>query len=220
MQKKIIVGNLGADAELKRENGREFVSMSIANTERRKKEDGSYEERVNWVSATLNGDGGNLLQYLKKGARVYAYGDYTVRMYHSEKQRALVAGVNLFIRDIELISTNVDAVPRDLYDINGAAHRITKLFWCQDSINTELYDRNGVAYHVDDKGFVYPPQPVLSTAVANSQEATQLAGQNQSAETNFENQPADNNFADGQPFTDKNQDTGEPLANKPKRARK
>lgn len=216
MQKKIIVGNLGADAELKRENGREFVSMSIANTERRKKDDGTYEEKTSWVSATLNGDGGNLLQYLKKGARVYAYGDYSVRMYHSEKQRALVAGVNLYIRDIELISTNVDAVPRDLYDINGAAHRIVKLYWCQDTVSAELYDRNGVAYHVDEKGFVYPPQPVQQDPAKVSESAEQ----NLPVQTTAANNEQAAQFQDGQPFTDNSNNTAEPLATKPKRNRK
>lgn len=175
MQKKIIVGNLGADAELKTENGRQFVSMSIANTERRKKDDGTYTETTNWVSATLNGDGGKLLQYLKKGARVYAYGDYAVRMYHSEKQRALVAGVNLYIRDIEILSTNTDAVPRDLYDETGAAHRITKYYWVQDVKKTMLYDRNGAGYLVDEQGFVWPPsstQPAEEQPAEESQDSS------------------------------------------------
>lgn len=169
MQKKIIVGNLGADAEIKRENGREFVSFSIANTERHRKADGSYEEKTTWVSATLNGNGGNLFQYLKKGAKVYAYGDYSVRMFHSEKQRALVAGVNLYVRDIELISTNVDAVPRDLYDENGVACRVAKYFWVENKKSCQLFDRNGTPYTIDEKGFVWPT--AMSGAAAEVSES-------------------------------------------------
>lgn len=187
MQKKIIVGNLGADAELKTENGRQYVSMSIANTERHKKNDGTYTETTTWVSATINGDGGNLLQYLKKGARVYAYGDYTVRTYHSEKQRALVAGVNLYIRDIELISTNSDAVPRDIYDENGTAHRVTKYYRVEDCRKTMLYDRNGVGFLVDEQGFVWPPsseQPDSDNQASNAQ----LAG-----DTPFTGEPVNTN---------------------------
>lgn len=187
MQKKIIVGNLGADAEIKRENGREFVSFSIANTERHRKPDGSYEEKTNWVSATLNGNGGNLFQFLKKGAKVYAYGDYSVRMFHSEKQRALVAGVNLYVRDIELISTNVDAVPRDLYDEDGVAHRVSKYFWVEDKKKCQLYDRNGTPYLIDDKGFVWPP----AAATAAEDSAT-----NDSQDVNS-NATSDINAADG-----------------------
>lgn len=192
MQKKIIVGNLGADAELKTENGRQFVSMSIANTERRKKDDGTYTETTTWVSATLNGDGGNLLQYLKKGAKVYAYGDYTVRMYHSEKQRALVAGVNLYIRDIELLSTNTDAVPRDLYDETGAAHRITKYYWVQDAKKTMLYDRNGAGYLVDEQGFVWPPnneQPAQEDQASSAQQSDVQ----QADDAPFTSEPVDTN---------------------------
>lgn len=173
MQKKIIVGNLGADAEVRRENGREFVSMSIANTERRKREDGTIVETTNWVSATLNGNGGNLLQYLKKGARVYAYGDYSVRMFHSEKQRALVAGVNLFIRDIELIATNTDPIPRDLYDEEGIAHTIQKYYWCVDAKKCQLYDRRGLPYLVDDAGFVWAPNTPSSVGNITTSEDIQ-----------------------------------------------
>lgn len=191
MQKKIIVGNLGADAEVKRENGREFVSFSIANTERRRKDDGSYEEKTNWVSATLNGNGGNLLQYLKKGAKVYAYGDYSVRMFHSEKQRALVAGVNLYVRDIELISTNVDAVPRDLYDEDGVAYRIAKLFWLNGKKKCQLYDRNGTPYLIDDKGFVWPPATSAAaaedSASSDSQEVDGNANTEEINEKDFDN---------------------------------
>lgn len=172
MQKKIIVGNLGADAEIKRENGREFVSFSIANTERHRKEDGTYVEKTTWVSATLNGNGGNLFQYLKKGAKVYAYGDYSVRMFHSEKQRALVAGVNLYVRDIELISTNVDAIPRDLYDEDGIACRVAKYYWVENKVKCQLYDRNGTPYMVDAKGFVWPIDTSATTEGNNADDNT------------------------------------------------
>ena len=194
MQKKIIVGNLGADAEIKRENGREFVSFSIANTERRRKPDGSYEEKTNWVSATLNGDGGNLFQYLKKGAKVYAYGDYSVRMFHSEKQRALVAGVNLYVRDIELISTNVDAVPRDLYDGDGVAYRVSKYYWVEGKVKCQLYDRNGTLYLVDQNGFVWPPAAEAAAATAAESNALGNSGDSQVVTTDG---ATDDDGADG-----------------------
>ena len=70
MMKLTVMGNLGGDAELRSENGKQFVSMSIASTETFQKGDGTKEERTQWISATLNGDGGKLLPYLKKGTKV------------------------------------------------------------------------------------------------------------------------------------------------------
>lgn len=154
MNKLEVIGNLGADAEVKVENGKKFVSLSIADTRRRKKADGTTEEKTLWVSATINGDGGELMQYLVKGVKVWATGDMEVRTYHSEKQRCLVAGVKMFVRDIQLISTNVDEVPRDLYDKDGVAHRVTKHFYCDTAKGTDLYNKTGEMFTTSKEGWV------------------------------------------------------------------
>ena len=154
MNRYEVIGNLGANAEVKNENGKQFVSLRIADTRVRTKSDGSKEEKTTWVSATINGDGGNLLKYLIKGAKVWATGEMELQLYHSEKQRSLVAGVKLFVRDMQLISTNVDDVPRDLYDEHGAAHRTAKYYLCQDIKGTRLFDRAGREYQVDENGWV------------------------------------------------------------------
>lgn len=168
MQQYAIIGNLGSDAEVKNENGRSFVSLSIANTQRRTDAQGNVKETTDWVSATINGDGGNLLPYLKKGAKVYAIGDMSLRQYHSEKDHCLKAGVNLYIRSIELISTNVDAVPRELYDKNGLCYKVAKYYMVGDQSVTELYDRRGQAYTVKD-GWVAPIQAQQATTDATDQ---------------------------------------------------
>lgn len=169
MLKFIVEGNLGGDAEKKTENGRTFVSMSIADTTRRADESGQVKEKTQWISATINGDGGNLLPYLKKGARVHVIGDGEVRMYHSEKQRALVAGLKVFVREIELTGSSPEAVPRDLYDTDGVAHRISKYYHCPDAPGSILYNRSGEPFTVDANGWV---------------SATGLQGQQESATTN------------------------------------
>ena len=156
MKKLTVIGNLGSDASLHREKGQEFVSMSIADTEKHKDQNGKEYERTEWISATLNGDGGNLLPYLKKGTRVYAYGDCTTRLFHSEKDRQMKAGLRLFIRNIELVGAMPDAVPRDLYDTDGVAHRVGKYFFCQDVRDAILYDRSSNRYAVSPDGWVHP----------------------------------------------------------------
>lgn len=170
MMKLTVMGNLGGDAELRSENGKQFVSMSIASTETFQKGDGTKEERTQWISATLNGDGGKLLQYLKKGTKVYVTGDPVARMYHSEKQRQLVAGFKVFIRDIELVSVNTDDVPRTLYDIDGAAHAVTKHFYCPDAAGLSLYGRTGQEFGVDANGWVAPIQQEQVEATTNEEE--------------------------------------------------
>lgn len=166
MIKMQIIGNLGADAQVYSENGSKFVKLSIADTVHRKKADGSTEEKTTWVSATINGDGGELVQYLKKGTKVYASGDARVKTFHSEKQRALVAGIDLFIRDIQLISVNRDDVPHDLYDIEGNAHAISKWFYSAEVRNQPLYSKNGEEFTVDANGWVRHVQQVNDEAPA------------------------------------------------------
>lgn len=172
MIKLTVLGNLGSDAELRKDAGQPFVSMSIAHTERRRDASGKEYEVTEWVSATLNGDGGNLLQYLKKGTKVIAMGDAALRLYHSEKERKMKAGFKLFIRSIELVGAMPDAVPSTLYDTDGVAHHIEKYYYCQDAQGRTLYDRGARAYSVAPEGWVTQSSP----APANpAQEATDVA---------------------------------------------
>lgn len=180
MLKLQIIGNLGSDAEVVREQGSQFVKLSIAHTEKRKGDDGHEREVTTWVSATINGDGGNLLPYLKKGTRVYAYGDLALRVFHSEKERRMMAGINLFIRNIELLGGSSDDVPRDLYDIDGVAHKVGKYYYVADVRNQPLYDRSAAEYLVDASGWVTKHQPEEAADASG----TQSQVDNSSAEAN------------------------------------
>lgn len=158
MKKLSVIGNLGGDAVRKVENGRPFLSFSIADTRRRTDEQGNTSETTEWISATMNGENERLLPYLKKGVKVYASGDCAVRQYHSEKQRALVAGLNLYVRELELISTNTEAVPRDLYDPQGVAYRVQKFYNVGKIESQCLFDRQGAQFYVDENGWVSIPE--------------------------------------------------------------
>lgn len=162
MIKLTIIGNLGADAELKNQDGRSYVSFRVAHSERRQQADGTTKETTLWVSCTINGDGGRLVSYLKKGTKVFVSGDADVRLYNSSKDHCLKAGLNCFVHDIELISTNVDAVPRELYDSNGVAHPVTKAYGVTNFMDGTLYDRNAQPYSVT-KGWVVP-QPTAEAS--------------------------------------------------------
>lgn len=178
MRKLEIIGNLGADAELRNENGSQFVKLSIAENVRRKDASGREYESTEWTNATINGDGGNLLPYLKKGTKVYATGDISLRLFHSEKERRMIPSINLFVRSIELVGGQVDEVPRDLYDLDGVAHRVTKHYYCADTRGQLLYSKSGAEYNVDIQGWVSPvQQPQPDNVDTAGSEATTADGQ-------------------------------------------
>lgn len=103
MIKMEIIGNLGADAQLQVYNGNKFVSFRIANTDAwTDKATGEIKKSTQWISCTLNGDGGNLLPYLKKGTKIFVRGNAQIVVYSSPKTHQMEAGVNLFVREIEL----------------------------------------------------------------------------------------------------------------------
>lgn len=67
MIETIMIGNIGNDAVVRRNNGQAFVSFSVAHTDKYKNRDGQNVEDTMWVSVSVDGDGGGLTQYLTKG---------------------------------------------------------------------------------------------------------------------------------------------------------
>ena len=103
MIKVEIIGNLGADAMLQEKNGNRFVAFRVANTDKWvDKATGQVIESTQWISCTLNGDGGALLPYLKKGTKVFVRGNAQFVVFSSATTRQMEVGVNLFVREIEL----------------------------------------------------------------------------------------------------------------------
>lgn len=137
MFKASIIGNLGSDAKVQDYQGNKFVSFDVAETKKYKKADGTDVEETTWVSCTLNGDGGNLLQYLKKGKKVYVDGDCSVRVYSSKVKRAIVAGVNLAVRNIELIGGITEDVPKQICDDQGRLIETFKAYYIDPNIAKE-----------------------------------------------------------------------------------
>lgn len=103
MIKMEIIGNLGADAEVKLYNGNKFVSFRVAHTDKWvDQQSGVISSQTTWVSCSLNGDGGGLTPYLKKGTKVFLRGTPNFVTYSSPKTHKMETGVNLFVREIEL----------------------------------------------------------------------------------------------------------------------
>lgn len=103
MIKMEIIGNLGADAEVKVYNGNKFVSFRVAHSDKWvDQQTGVISTQTTWVSCSLNGDGGGLTPYLKKGTKVFVRGTPNFVTYSSPKTHKFETGVNLFVREIEL----------------------------------------------------------------------------------------------------------------------
>lgn len=105
MLKCEIIGNLGADAESRTVNGQSFVSFRVAHSvTSTDTQTGAVTESTTWVSCTLNGDGGRVLPYLRKGTKVFLRGSVVLRLYvGNDGQRH--AGLNLYVAELELLNS-------------------------------------------------------------------------------------------------------------------
>ena len=83
VNKVILIGNLGADPEIKSfQNGGKIANIRIATSEQWKdRMTGERKERTEWHNVVINGDGlvGVVERYLKKGSKVYVEGQLQTR---------------------------------------------------------------------------------------------------------------------------------------------
>lgn len=189
MQIYSLIGNLGADAKIVDNNGKPFISFNVADTDRWKDEGGNIHESTTWVQCTLNGGAAEnkVFEYLKAGTKVFVMGRMRTRVYSSEKERRMVAGVNLYVMQVELVGGSSDEVPRKLIDPKDATiHNVYKAYYIRQeelaSMSKQLVDKAGQLYDVNEYGFIIPVQ----------------TGQNQAEQApQSENEPS----TDDAPFT-------------------
>jgi single-strand DNA-binding protein len=88
VNKVILVGNLGADPEVKSfQNGGRICNLRIATSEDWKdKNTGEKKERTEWHTVVLNSDGlvGVAERFLKKGSKVYIEGSLRTRKWQDQ----------------------------------------------------------------------------------------------------------------------------------------
>lgn len=95
MLKADIIGNLGANAQTKQINGKDYVSFDIAHTEK---------DTTVWISALWRGNGGNLMQYLTKGTSVFVRGNLSAGTYTTRSGEVRVS-LSIMVSEINLISS-------------------------------------------------------------------------------------------------------------------
>lgn len=89
-----ILGNLGKDAEIKNINGKDYLSFSVASTEKK-----GDQEVTTWISV-LAGNNPNLLPYLRKGQQVFVSGRMTAGIYQS--QNSFDIDLSVFAQTLQL----------------------------------------------------------------------------------------------------------------------
>lgn len=183
-----VIGNLGRDAEKRQDNGREYLQFSVAHTVRFKRADGSVQENTTWVSCFYGNTEGDIINYLKAGQRVFVRGNAETRLYSSEKDRKLKAGITINVREIELVGGSSEAVPRELATVDGEIAPVNKYYWVDlqrfgDNKPGTLYDRKGTPFAVTKDGWVTPVENAVSDVQQEQQQAVQEDAQTKDKKT-------------------------------------
>lgn len=167
MLKAELIGNLGADAEIKSGEGYAFVSMRVANTEKWRDENGDEHSVTEWVDVTYSKTDSGLLPFLKSGMKIYVRGFVRQRVYSSQKDRKMKAGLTINATEIELCGGSSDNVPRSLIiPQTGEVVEVGKRYlanvdtskWKKDDKGF-LVDKAGNQYELAKGGWVSPMVP-------------------------------------------------------------
>lgn len=109
MLKLEVIGNLGADAEVRNVNGSVFTSFRVADSRKvANRQTGEVTETTTWVSCTINGSADNLIPYLKRGQKVFVRGNAELKVYVSSSDGQRHAGLNLFVTEIQLCGSRAE----------------------------------------------------------------------------------------------------------------
>ena len=86
LNKVQIIGNLGADPEIKYSaNGTAMANLKVATSDSRKNKEGEWEERTEWHRVLLLGrNAENAKDYLHKGSKVYIEGKIETRSWDDQ----------------------------------------------------------------------------------------------------------------------------------------
>lgn len=103
-----LIGNLGADAQVKSKNGNSFLCFNVAHTARVKQSNSEVVDQTQWVSVTMNHYSENFAKYLVRGTKVYVYGKLFCRIWR-DAQNTPNVGLNVLADIVELCGSKSDA---------------------------------------------------------------------------------------------------------------
>lgn len=183
MFKAEIIGNIGADVEIKDYQGGKFATFRVAHSVKYRNQAGQETETTTWIDVTMNDTESKILQFLKAGTKVFVRGNANLRVYSSPKLKQMVAGLTISAWEIELCGGVSDIVPRQLIDPStGALFDVTKYYWCNHATEgmkedefVTLIDKGGREYMMNFGGFVQPIQ--VADGDTEDQGATQVSSE-------------------------------------------
>lgn len=96
-----VIGNLGADVEKRVQNGSTYFTFRVAHSEKKVSQStGEVKTETTWISCSCNYISDKLLEYLKKGTKVFVRGYMSLKMFKYDHEQRI--GINLFATEIEL----------------------------------------------------------------------------------------------------------------------
>ena len=111
MLKIEVIGNLGATAEVKSNNGEKFVTFRVASTNKyTNKQTGEITEDTTWISCIWRGEHPRVTPFLTQGTKVFVRGDAALKIFigHDGNKHA---GLNLRVNELELCGSKPQANP-------------------------------------------------------------------------------------------------------------
>jgi single-strand DNA-binding protein len=105
MLKAMILGNIGADPELRYSaGGSPFLRFNVAVSHRTRTPEGEWQDKTEWLRVTVFGQrADSLAQYLKKGSRIYVSGRLEARPW-TDREGQVRAGLEVVADDVEFAS--------------------------------------------------------------------------------------------------------------------
>lgn len=157
MLQATVIGNVGADAQFQSKDGRDFVTFRVAHNDIWTDQAGVQHTNVVWVDCIMNGKP-RVAEYIKAGTQVVVVGNVTLRVYSSAKDKCMKAGMTINTMSVQLLGGLSDAVPRRLYDVNGAQHDVQK-YYMTDVKDATLQSLKGEQFKTDANGWITPVLP-------------------------------------------------------------
>ncbi|MBT4483914.1 MAG: single-stranded DNA-binding protein [Candidatus Latescibacteria bacterium] len=119
LNKVMLIGNLGADPEVKYSaSGTPIASFNMATSDNRKNKDGEWEDRTEWHKIVMFGRQAEICKdYLKKGSKIFLDGRLQTRSWddQSGQKRYLteVVGNNMVMLDSKSQASSMNESEHD-----------------------------------------------------------------------------------------------------------
>ncbi len=107
MLRLTIIGNLGQDATSKEVKETNVINFSVAVKQKVKNTAGGYDETTVWTQCEYFTTKTGVLEYLKKGTKVYVEG-WPQSYGYIDKENKIVSGIKLRIDNLELLTGKKD----------------------------------------------------------------------------------------------------------------